>query len=269
MRLAISLCLFFFYLGVGNAYAQDTLTIFSKTNLRQTDSILVFSPKTIQKDRKYPAVYLLHGHSANYKSWSKLTDLQALANQYGFIIICPDGLKKSWYLNSPKADSLQYESFFLKELMPHISNRYAIDPKNVFITGASMGGFGAMWLMVNHPDLFAGAGSTSGVLNLRYSAFRKTTIAYLLGEYDDKNQLYDDYSPVNKLQSLQKLNKALIFDTGTEDYLYITSKQFRQKCDELKIKATYIAQPGGHTGGYWSQSILKHFEFFSNHLVKN
>ena len=123
-----------------------------------------------------------------------------------------------------------------------------------------------MWMMTKYPHLFAGAGSTSGVLNLRYSAFRKTTIAYLLGTYDDKNLLYDEYSPVNKLVALQGQNKALIFDSGTEDYLYITSKQFRQKCDELKIKATYIAQPGGHTGGYWSKTILKHFEFFAEHL---
>lgn len=254
-------------MGVCNLHAQDLLTISSEKNLKQTDSILVFKPQQSAL-AKYPVVYLLHGHNANFRSWSKLADLQKLANQHQFIIVCPDGLKKSWYLNSPNKDSLQYESFFLEELMPTINKKYSIDNQNVFITGASMGGFGAMYLMTKYPQLFAGAGSTSGVLNLRYSAFRKTTIAYLIGTYDDKNKLYDDYSPVNNLQTLQGLNKALIFDTGTEDYLYITSKQFRQKCDDLKIKATYIAQPGGHTGGYWSKSILKHFEFFSENLKK-
>lgn len=254
-------------LGMYNLQAQDTITIFSQKNLKQSDSILVFKPQQ-KSSTKYPVVYLLHGHNANYKSWSKLTDLQKLANQYQFIVVCPDGLKKSWYLNSPNVDSVQYESFFLDELMPTVKQKYPVDDKNIFITGASMGGFGAMYMMTKHPQLFVGAGSTSGVLNLRYSAFRKTTIAYLLGAYDDKNTLYDEYSPVNNLQALKNLSKALIFDTGTEDYLYITSKQFRQQCDVLKIKATYIAQPGGHTGGYWSKSILKHFEFFSAHLKK-
>jgi len=254
-------------LGMVYAHAQDLLTVHSPKNLKQTDSVLVFKPEQ-SKLEKYPVVYLLHGHNANYRSWSKLADLQKLANQHQFIIVCPDGLKKSWYLNSPNKDSLQFESFFLEELMPTINKNYKIDSKNTFITGASMGGFGAMFMMTKYPQLFTGAGSTSGVLNLRYSAFRKTTIAYLIGAYDDTNKLYDDYSPVNHLQTLQGLDKALIFDTGTEDYLYITSKQFRQKCDDLKIKATYIAQPGGHTGGYWSKSILRHFEFFAEHLKK-
>ncbi|WP_113660825.1 alpha/beta hydrolase [Pedobacter nanyangensis] len=256
--------LLLFFLGAPSLFAQEILTIHSPKNLKQTDSVLVFKPKQISGQT--PLVYLLHGHNANYRSWSKLADLQALANQYHFIIVCPDGLKKSWYLNSPNPDSTQYERFFLEELMPAINKKYPVDTQRVFVTGASMGGFGAMWLMTKYPHLFAGAGSTSGVLNLRYSAFRKTTIAYLLGTYDDKNPLYDEFSPVNRLSALQGQNKALIFDTGTEDYLYITSKQFRQKCDDLKIKATYIAQPGGHTGGYWSKTIPKHFEFFAEHL---
>ncbi|MFN0291477.1 alpha/beta hydrolase [Pedobacter helvus] len=259
------LILMILILGVSHLYAQDTVTVFSTKNLKQTDSVLVFKPQQTSLG-KSPVVYLLHGHNANYKSWSKLADLQKLANQYQFIVVCPDGLKKSWYLNSPDKDSLQYEAFFLDELMPTINQKYKVDAKNVFVTGASMGGFGAMYMITKYPDLFAGAGSTSGVLNLRYSAFRKTTIAYLLGVYSEQNKLYDDYSPINNIQALKGLDKALIFDTGTEDYLYITSKQFRQKCDDLKIKATYIAQPGGHTGGYWSKSIVKHFEFFAAHL---
>ncbi|PTS97690.1 esterase [Pedobacter sp. HMWF019] len=257
-----------FFLLTSFCYGQETLTINSRQNLKTTDSIWVFKPGNYQKRQKYPVIFLLHGHSANFKSWNKLANLQQLANTYNFIIVCPDGLKKSWYINSLNSDSVQYERFFMEELLPMITNKYSTDSKNYFITGASMGGHGAMWLFLNHPEHFAGAGSTSGVLNLRYSAFRKTTISHLLGEYSESNKAYDDYSAVNKLKDLKERNKALIFDSGTEDYLYLTSKQFRQKCDELKIAATYTAQPGGHTGGYWSKTIVQHFRFFSEHLNK-
>ncbi len=128
-----------------NVNAQDMVVIKS-VHLKTNDSVLVYKPSTYQKSQKYPVVYLLHGHSANYRSWSKLADLQALANQYRFMIVCPDGLKKSWYLNSLNKDSLQYESFFIKELLPKIASLYATDAKKYFITGASMGGFGAMSL---------------------------------------------------------------------------------------------------------------------------
>ncbi|EHQ26831.1 alpha/beta hydrolase [Mucilaginibacter paludis] len=244
-------------------FAQETMVIHSP-NLRANDTVWVYKPADYKPNEACPVVYLLHGHSGNYKSWSGLVNLQALANLYHFLIVCPDGLKKSWYINSPNKDSTQYEDFFIRELMPAVAKKFAVQPQNIFITGNSMGGYGAMYLFLRHPDLFKSAGSTSGVLNLRYSAFHKTTIAYLLGAYSESNSLFDSYSPVNLLQNIAGKNKTFIFDTGTEDYLYITSKKFREKCDELKLKATYIAQPGAHTGSYWTKSIPQHFSFFSN-----
>lgn len=251
----VSVCLCF------SVNAQDLLVLKS-SSLRTKDSVFVYKPLNYDVKVKYPVVYLLHGHSANYKTWSRLADLQTMADAYKFVIVCPDGLKKSWYMNSPNADSVQYEDFFIKELMVKINHDYSINKEKAFVTGASMGGFGAMYLFLNHPDIFLSAGSTSGVLNLRHSGFKKTTIAYLLGAYSEENKAFDVYSPVNRLESIKDLKKTLIFDCGTEDYLYKANNQFRQKLDELKIKATYIAQPGGHTGTYWTKSIKAHFDFF-------
>ncbi|MVN22202.1 alpha/beta hydrolase [Mucilaginibacter arboris] len=248
-------------------FAQEMLVIQSE-NLKTSDTIWVYKPEAYTNKQKYPLVYLLHGHGGDYTSWSKLTDLQKLADEYQFLIVCPDGLKKSWYINSPHQDSTQYEDFFMKELLPAISKKYAEDPSKVFITGNSMGGYGAMWLFLKHPDVFLSAGSTSGVLNLRYSSLKKTTVAYLLGDYSDDNTLFDEYSPINLLKNIAGASKAIIFDCGTEDYLYVTAKAFREKCDELKIKATYTAQPGAHTGSYWSKSILQHFRFFAEQVTQ-
>ncbi|WEK18068.1 MAG: alpha/beta hydrolase family protein [Candidatus Pedobacter colombiensis] len=253
------LTLVFLFLSVRG---QDTMVLKSKS-LKTDDSVLVYKPAVYNVKSKYPVVYLLHGHSANFRTWARLANLQRLADTYNFIVVCPDGLKKSWYMNSPQPDSVQYEDFFMKELMPKINSVYKTNKEKIFITGNSMGGFGAMYLFLKHPDVFLSAGSTSGVLNLRHSGFKKTTIAYLLGPYSEENKAFDEFSPVNRLESIKDLKKTLIFDCGTEDYLYGANNQFRKKCDELKIKATYIAQPGAHTGPYWSKSIEAHFSFFS------
>ncbi|RZK44188.1 MAG: esterase [Pedobacter sp.] len=259
------LCLVFLLLFGLQLSAQDLLVI-NSVHLKVQDSVMVFKPDNFNSKDKLPAVYLLHGHSANYRAWAKLADLQKLSNQYGFVIVCPDGLKRSWYLNSLNPDSLQYESFFVKELMPRINKDYRIDQENVFVTGASMGGFGAMNLFFNYPHLFSSAGSTSGVLNLRHSGFKKTTIAYILGDYSEQNKKFDDYSLINRLHQIKETGKPIIFDCGTEDYLYKANIQFRAKCDSLKIKATYIARPGAHTGSYWAKSILEHFKFFADQI---
>lgn len=244
------------------AKAQD-LQVINSSYLNSKDSLLVFKPSNYSKVNSYPLLYLLHGHSANFRSWGKLADLQALANQYKMLIVCPDGLKKSWYINSSLRDSSQFESFFFEELAPFIHKNYTINDAQIFITGASMGGYGSLWLFMHHSNYFRSAGSTSGVVNLRHSGFKATTLAAHLGTYSVDNKNFDSYSIVNNVKLLAKADKPIIFDIGTEDYLYKSNKALRDSCDFYKVKATYTAQPGGHTGGYWSQTILQHLRFFN------
>lgn len=131
-----------------------------------------------------------------------------------------------------------------------------------------MGGYGALWLFMHHSDYFRSAGSTSGVVNLRHSGFKVSTVAEHLGKYAEDNKNFDRYSIVNNVALLAKADKPIIFDIGTEDYLYKSNKAFRDSCDIYKVKATFTAQPGKHTGGYWSKSILKHFEFFLENIKR-
>lgn len=56
---------------------------------------------------------------------------------------------------------------------------------------------------------------------------------------------------INNVKLLAEADKPIIFDIGTEDYLYKSNKALRDSCDFYKVKATYTAQPGGHTDGYW------------------
>ncbi|HEX7367456.1 MAG TPA: alpha/beta hydrolase-fold protein [Pelobium sp.] len=250
------------------ATAQE-IKVIESGHLKTTDSLFVFKPTNYSSKTQYALLYLLHGHSANFRSWSKLADLQSLANHYQMLIVCPDGLKKSWYINSPLRDSSQYESFFFDELRPFIHQNYNIDPKKIFITGASMGGYGSLWLFMHHSDYFRSAGSTSGTVNLRHSGFKASTLAEHLGAYSQENKNFDSYSITNNVKLLAKSGKPIIFDCGTEDYLYKANKALRDSCDFYKVAATYTAQPGKHTGGYWSKTILAHLQFFDSLLKQD
>lgn len=267
IKKVIVLALFLAFVVV-NANGQDLKVIQSKF-LKSDDSLFVFKPSNFLATKSYPLLYLLHGHSANFKSWSKLADLQSLANQYHMIIVCPDGLKKSWYLNSSLKDSSQFESFFFEELVPFIHQKYKINSNQIFITGASMGGYGALWLFVHHYAYFRSAGSTSGVVNLRHSGFKASTLAEHLGTYSAENKNFDSYSIVNNVKLLALADKPIIFDIGTEDYLYKSNKALRDSCDYYKVKATFTAQPGAHTGSYWSKSILQQLSYFNELMRKD
>ena len=242
------------------AVAQDQLVYKSK-NLSKPDTTWVFKPLNYQQKDKLPVLFLLHGYSGNYKQWNKIMDAQKYANDYGFIIVCPDGLFSSWYINSPVKNDIQFESFFFDELFPDIKAKYKMDANNVIISGLSMGGHGALYLFIKHQELFKSAGSTSGGIQLS-DGFGKYGLGEILGNPPATSDVWQKYSVTALIDQLKGNKKPFIFDCGSDDFFYKSNNALKQKCDELKLNATYISQPGAHNGAYWAKSIKQQAEFF-------
>ncbi|MES2417654.1 MAG: alpha/beta hydrolase family protein [Bacteroidota bacterium] len=243
-------------------FAQEQL-IYKSKHLAKPDTTWVFKPKNYELSDKLPVLFLLHGYGGNFKQWDGIMGAQKYADEYGFILVCPDGLYNSWYLNSPVKSNMQFETFFFEELFPDIKNKYKVDTGNVFITGLSMGGHGALSLFIKHSELFKSAGSTSGGIKLS-DGFGKWGLADLLGNPAKDDKLWRDYSVIENIGRLKGNKKPFIFDCGSDDFFYQSNNEFKQKCDSLKLNATYISQPGNHNKAYWAKSIKQQFEFFKN-----
>jgi len=252
----------FFLLLTGNVFAQDTLVI-NKPYIPYPDTTLIITPGNNSQPSEMPLVFLLNGWSGNYAQWNIITDVQSYSDKYNMIIVCPDGFYDSWYLDNPFEPRVQFERFFWKDLVPKILQKYKVDTNKIFISGLSMGGHGAMTLFLKHPDFFLSAGSTSGILDL--TAFpEKWGIKKGIGNYNDFSKVWKSNSAIYLLQNIVGMNKQIIFDCGTEDFSYDVNNNFRAKCRKLKIKATFISQPGNHNAQYWHHSIKAHFEFFNS-----
>jgi putative tributyrin esterase len=249
--------------------AAQNQHILTSVHIAKADTVWVFTPSnyTANPTKAYPLIYLLHGWSGSYHQWNDIMDCQKYADQYGFIIVCPDGLYDSWYINSPAIKESQYADFFFMDLFPFVTKTYRVDSKNVFITGLSMGGHGALYLFEQEPGLFRSAGSISGVLDLTNSRND-----YRISEYLGlKNDISDEkilkaYSVVGNIQKIAASGKEIIFSCGVADPFYKVNNEFRVKCDENKIDATYISNPGTHNYPYWKHNIGMHFEFFKNQI---
>lgn len=249
-----------------SASAQEQMVYQSK-NLPKPDTTWVFIPKKNKQKEPLPVLFLLHGYSGNYKQWNKIMDAQQYADEYNFIIVCPDGLFSSWYLNSPVKKDWQFEDFFFDELYPDIQKKYNVDQRNIFISGLSMGGHGALYLFLKNTALFAGAGSTSGGVKLSDS-FGKFGVGELLGNPPANDELWKKYSVYENIDQLKGNKKPIFFDCGSDDFFYVANNELKKKCDSLKLNATYISQPGAHNNAYWKKSIQQQFEFFKKNLVK-
>ncbi len=253
-----------FYLQLANA--QDQIVYRSK-NLPKQDTTWVFKPKNNNREEKLAVIFLLHGYGGNYKQWDNIMNAQKYADDYNMIIVCPDGLFSSWYINSPAKADWQFESFFFDELYLDIKKRYLVDDRNIFISGLSMGGHGALYLFIKKPELFSGAGSTSGGIKLSDS-FGKYGLGELLGNPTVDNQVWKEYSVYSNIEKLKGNKKPIIFDSGADDIFYASNNQLKQKTDSLKLNATYISQPGAHNKSYWTKSIKQQFEFFQKQIIK-
>jgi S-formylglutathione hydrolase FrmB len=244
--------------------------ILNTRHLPASDTVWVFTPApyAAQPGKTFPVVYLLHGWSGTYRQWNDITDCQLLADRYGFIIVCPDGLYDSWYINSPALKQSRYADFFFFDLVPYITEKYRIDLENQFITGLSMGGHGALWLFAQQPDRFRSAGSLSGVLDLSFCPDE-----YRIGEYlvpkgkKPGKRVLAEYSVTGNIGKIAGSGKAIIFSCGASDRFYGLNKRFRQQCDEAGIPATYIVSPGDHNYAYWRSAIGFHFDFFAKQVV--
>lgn len=91
-------------------FGQKQIVIKSEY-LNAPDTVWIFSPNDYDSKEAVPVIFLLHGWSGNYHQWDDIINCQEYANDYGTIIVCPDGLYDSWYLNSPVVSENQYESF--------------------------------------------------------------------------------------------------------------------------------------------------------------
>ncbi len=218
---------------------------------------------------------MLHGYSQNYEQWSKTTDLKKLANNYQMILACPEGFV-SFYINSPNLKNSQYEDFFFQELMPEIKKNFSIDSNNIFITGLSMGGYGALHLFVKNSDFFNTAASTSGGLEFDYENLKKNSLIFFGNERltNDLNEILGDHNQNDwnqcnistLLEQHTDFNKGFLLDCGLQDPLLVNTLKVKELALAKKLPITFITQPGEHNKEYWRKSIEYHFIYFKQHL---
>lgn len=214
----------------------------------------------------YPVVYMLHGHGGNYKSWSSITNIDSLATAYRVIIVCPDG-RNSWYWDSPLIKDLQMESYITKELVPWVDKKYntRADSTGRAITGLSMGGHGAMWLGLRHPDIWLNIGSMSGGVDIRPFP-KKWNMAKSIGSKEQYPQRWNDYTVATLATKVAPHKWNIIFDCGTEDFFYDVNRKLENTLKKRKMPHTYMNRPGIHNAAYWHDSAPLHLAFFDRYF---
>lgn len=232
--------------------------------------VIVPSSYDSTKDQRYPVIYLLHGHGGNHLSFIKQVnkELPQIASQKDIIFVCPDG-QNSWYWNSPIDPKFQFETYISQELIQYIDLHYRTinSPEGRAITGFSMGGHGALWNSINHPNIFGACGSMSGGVDIRpFPA--SWNMKDRLGSYAENKDIWDKHTVIEQLYKIQPNRLSIIIDCGTSDFFYDVNEQLHQKMLKLNIPHDYITRPGAHNAQYWNNALDYQILFFEKFFKK-
>ena len=161
----------------------------------------------VVRGTEYPSLYLLHGYGGTNTYFTTLFLVQDILDEMIYngeiepmVVItpnCDNSFGGSFYTNSPEVSpgtdvsfGGHYEDLITNDLIAYINDNFNVDTVAARrgISGHSMGGYGAIKLAMNHPDLFGSASSMSGPL-----AF--AGLSALIGPMLEENGLNPDSLP--------------------------------------------------------------------------
>jgi len=115
---------------------------------------VLFIPHGYKGDEPYPLILFLHGLGESGSDGRMQAQvglgpvIKRQEKKFPFIAVFPQSQKKSWQAANPDAQRAL-------SILAEVEKEYRVDPKRIYLTGLSMGGFGTWSLAAAHPDRWA------------------------------------------------------------------------------------------------------------------
>ena len=208
------------------------------SHMGKTMKYTVWLPGGYDETKEYPFLYLLHGYGDDNNSWTtpgspaNKGNAAVIAKDYlakkgvPMVIIMPDGLV-SFYQGS-------WEQYFHEELIPEVEKTYHCNGKRA-IAGLSMGGYGTLYNVLNHPGKF--------------------TYGYAMSPATD----LEGFGKLVKAQKDPSVFPPITLESGTGDMTVSISsvRDFSSMLTENGVRHELIERDGGHTWPFWNACLEK------------
>jgi enterochelin esterase-like enzyme len=245
--------------------------------LREARSVYVYTPPGYAHGKDYPVLYLLHGSPGMPSDWlrygrapEEVERLAAARKVPPMIIVCPDGqgigtLGDSEYIDAPSKstghgadpDGIDVGTFIWRDLPQWVDTHFRTDrrPQARILAGVSTGGYGAVNLALQHPDVFGAGLSFSGYFTASPFGWARP----VWGRNPDKARL-DAESPTVYVSGPRPAWKNLFIYVGdglNERAPYPQqSALFVTKLAAAHIDYVHHRAPGKHSWDLW-RSLLR------------
>lgn len=253
----------FFTTEISHFQGLDFITVKSNALKKRAD-LTVFTPQNTEE--ALPIVILLHGVYGSHWAWTMKGNVHKTAQKLieegkikPMILVMPsDGLygDGSGYVPHKTAD---YEKWIIEDVIQVVKEQFvqATDNSPIFITGLSMGGFGALRLGAKYPSVFKAFSGLSSITHFDQ-----------IGEFvADFKQLQEDALEQDGVLEWILKNKNVLppfrFDCGSEDILIEYNRKLHAELKKQGIPHVYQEFSGGHSWDYWTEHIAETLLFFN------
>jgi polyhydroxybutyrate depolymerase len=167
--------------GSTGTLAKETLKVGN-----QTREFRLVVPAKVDGAIAVPVVFVFHGLGDSKENIARYSGMESLASKKTFIAVFPDAIDKKWNLN-PMGENEDFKYF--DALFDHVSSRYNIDLRRVYLTGMSMGGYFSNVLASERSEKIAAIAPHSGGLGFLavrgVRAKRKYPVMIIHGDQDN------------------------------------------------------------------------------------
>lgn len=249
-------------------YESDNLRFITvKTaHLKGRGDICVFVPPG-ENMSELPLIILLHGVYGSAWVWSQKagvhkTALKMIQNKEipPMVIAMPsDGLwgDGSGYLPHNQKD---FEKWVVEDVPNAVIENISLVTKNsdYFISGLSMGGFGALRLGIKYAKRFKAISAHSSITDLKQmNLFVEESLENYFQADETENSVWG--LAENHSGKLPRIR----FDCGKADELIEPNRKLHAQLKKASVLHEYEEFEGGHEWSYWQEHIKKSLLFFA------
>lgn len=135
----------------------------------------IYLPSQYDATRAWPLIIAMHGTGGNeatlFDGYENDGAIKKAAEANGALLVSPLGRGVTEFRGIGENDILC--------VLDDVAKRYRVDRDRVYLTGHSMGGTGAAYLALHHPDLFAAAAPLAAAYSFPWLARNAATVPFL------------------------------------------------------------------------------------------
>lgn len=220
-----------------------------------------------------PLILLLHGFSSSAATEDLVLPFSRDVDARGYLYAMPNGTldregKRFWNA-SDACCNFDHQAIddvaFLRKVVADVKSRHAVDAKRVFAIGHSNGGFMALRLACDAPDLVSAVVSLAGAASLPCPATRPVDVLTIHGTNDDTIHYTGGSTELGPYPSAAKTIAQVGASNGCAGSLENAgTSDFLGDADEETKRTATSGCPAGGRADLWTIEGAGHIPTFNN-----